>query len=218
MSRPRRLRNRRLLAVTTVLLLAFPGARGADVAQSPLYLTQSVTPLVLLSLSVDHQLFKKAYSDFSDIDDDGQVETTYDDSYDYYGYFYSTKCYDYDSGNGRFEPNGNSPAGGNGHTCAGAQWSGNFLNWATMTRIDIVRKVFYGGKRAVDAGDTVLERALLPTDVHAFAKVFSSADMQDYTPYTDATLSFCNTTLASGDSQDVDTSANPPLVRVAAGS
>ncbi|MGM9139699.1 hypothetical protein ACTFGH_03255, partial [Campylobacter jejuni] len=29
-------------------------------------------------------------------------------------------------------------------------WSGNFLNWATMTRMDILRKVLYGGKRYRD--------------------------------------------------------------------
>src|SRR6185295_10156344 len=61
--------------------------------------------------------------------------------------------------------------------CVGAsagKWSGNFLNWMTMTRMDTVRKLLYGGYRSTDtATDTVLERAYLPTDAHSFAKSYA---------------------------------------------
>ena len=60
-------------------------------------------------------------------------------------------------------PVGNA-TGTNRHYCDGTlgdAWSGNFLNWATMTRIDIVRKILYGGRREVDvAGRTVLRPRL----------------------------------------------------------
>ena len=67
-----------------------------------------------------------------------------------------------------------TPQDAKGNALAGvvARWSGNFLNWATMTRIDVVRKMLYGGYRETDsATSTVLRLALLGTDAHAFAKV-----------------------------------------------
>ncbi|MDR0355671.1 MAG: hypothetical protein LBJ64_08040, partial [Deltaproteobacteria bacterium] len=33
-------------------------------------------------------------------------------------------------------------------------WSGNWLNWMTSSRIDVVRQVLYGGKRVLDTPDT----------------------------------------------------------------
>ena len=104
------------------------------------------------------------------------LDTTYNDAVEYYGYFDSAKCYSYNSGDSRFEPIGTA-SGTHGHECSGA-WSGNFLNWGTMTRLDVVRKVLYGGFRSTDdtgtaLGTTVLERAFLPPDVHAFAKVYA---------------------------------------------
>src|SRR5690554_3814142 len=70
---------------------------SADFAMQPPVLTARETPLVMLGLSVDNQLFYKAYSDYTDIDSDGVIETTYDDSFDYYGYFNSGFCYQYSS-------------------------------------------------------------------------------------------------------------------------
>ncbi|MEJ2362866.1 MAG: PilC/PilY family type IV pilus protein [Gammaproteobacteria bacterium] len=87
-----------------------------------------------------------------------------------------------------------------------------------MTRMDILRKVLYGGYRSTDtAGKTVLERAYFPTDAHSFAKVYSGSDLGDLTPFTGSatTITICNTTpAASGNSQNV---TNPPLMRVANG-
>ncbi len=201
---------------------------SAVISQEPLYLVQEAKPLVMLAVSVDHQLFKKAYPDYSDLDADGVLDTSYTDSFNYYGYFDSSKCYTYDSTDGRFEPTATTPSGANSHHCGTTEWSGNFLNWASMTRIDILRKVLYGGKRSTDtATTTVLERSLVPTDVHAFAKVFtasSGAEMQKYTPYNKTTISMCNVTNQSdgsrttGDSESVNTTNNPPRLLIADGS
>ena len=66
------------------------------------------------------------------------------------------------------------------------QWSGNFLNWAAMTRMDTLRKLLYGGLRSADsAAQTVLERDYLPTDAHAFAKYYNGADISRLTPFRD---------------------------------
>lgn len=189
-----------------------------DIAQKPVFLNPP-DPRVMLVMSRDHELSKKAYNDHSDLNGDGVLETTYTDTIDYYGYFDPKKCYDYSSS--RFDPS-SVAAGANLHHCSG-NWSGNFLNWVSMTRMDVLRKTLYGGLRSNDAngtalGDTVLERALLPNDVHAFAKVFSPAggatDMAKYTPYSNVSMSFCNVTLGSGFSRSTTVE---PIIQIATG-
>ncbi|WP_164880903.1 pilus assembly protein [Aestuariirhabdus litorea] len=187
-------------------------ATSDDFSATPPLLTRSSVPLVMLGMSVDHELFKRAYSDYTDLDADGQLNTTYTDSFDYYGYFDSDWCYSY--GSGEFSPikavDGISD--GSNHYCSSLSgqrlWSGNFLNWASMSRIDLIRKVLYGGKRSTDIdGKTVLERAYLPEDVHAFGKVYQGSDIGQLTPYTSA-VSLCSLSTST-------TSA--PLMRVASG-
>jgi len=122
----------------------------------------------MLNMSKDHQLFYRAYDEFSDLDGDSLPETTYKHSFDYYGYFDSYKCYSYSGSSNRFAPTSTT----SNKYCNG-NWSGNFLNWATMTRMDVVRKVLYGGLRSTDTdSSTVLERASLPSDAHSFAKYY----------------------------------------------
>jgi type IV pilus assembly protein PilY1 len=163
------------------------GAIMANYTASPISAIAQITPLVMLSMSRDHQYFFKAYNDFSDVDGDGVTETTYDDTFEYYGYFHSRLCYEYDDTDQRFEPTGTTDAGDNQHYCLDGQadrFSGNFLNWATMTRMDIVRKLLYGGTRSTDDGSsTVLERAHLPTDAHSFTKYYNLPDLEKLTPF-----------------------------------
>lgn len=121
----------------------------ATISQTPLFLTLSVTPIVMLNVSKDHQLYFKAFDDFSDLDKDAVPDTTYKHSIDYYGYFDSYKCYSYSTTNTRFEPSSTTST----KYCSGL-WSGNFLNWAGMTRIDTIRKILYGGLRSTDIGST----------------------------------------------------------------
>ena len=202
------------LAGTTSALAPIVWAQTSeDFAAAPPLLQSAAPARVMLLLSNDHQLYFKAYTDYTDLDGDGELDTTYNDAFDYYGYFHSGMCYDYSDSSGRFEPAG---AVVSGHQCAG-NWSGNFLNWASMTRMDIVRRVFYGGKRSLDTDtETVLQRTFLPNDAHAFVKVYDG-DVSSYTPYGYDTISMCNVTLATGLSKDVDESVNPPLMRIADG-
>ena len=162
------------------------GAVMANYAARPTSTVAQITPLVMLSMSRDHQYFFKAYNDFSDVDSDGVTETTYDDTFEYYGYFHSRLCYEYNDTNKRFQPTGATDNSDNKHYCLGAQadkFSGNFLNWATMTRMDIVRKLLYGGLRSTDDSTTVLERAHLPTDAHSFTKYYNLPDLKKLTPF-----------------------------------
>jgi type IV pilus assembly protein PilY1 len=208
----------------------------------PPFINKSVPPAVMLMMTKDHRLFFKGYNDLVDLDGskdsvtglpntpsgttDG-VETTYADYIDYVGYFDPKKCYDYASAGttgftdtGRFDPSGaagNSSASGTsyGHTCLG-NWSGNFLNWATMARIDIIRKVLYGGKRVVDDagtstsatsgspgnGLTVLGRTVTPRDAHSWAKVYTGSNVAEFVPssFTSSnTITICNTNSASSE-------------------
>ena len=166
--------------------LSFSGAALAQAllpAIPPNITTSAPRPMIMLNMSRDHQLFYRAYDEFSDLTGDGLPETTYRHSFDYYGYFDSYKCYSYSGISNRFEPTAVTGS----KYCAG-NWSGNFLNWATMTRMDIVRKVLYGGMRTstMDTGSlTVLERANLPTDAHSFAKYYKGADLPLLTPFDD---------------------------------
>jgi len=174
-------------------LTALPvGAQAAslNLDNVPLYIGSNVQPIVMLDITKDHQLHKKAYNDYTDLDGNGVVdsyETTYWHKNNYYGYFDPVKCYQYDTVNNLFVPVGISPGSPPNKYCntfANA-WSGNFLNWATMTRIDLVRKLLYGGKRSTDTSTTtILERDYLPQDGHAFSKFYAGSDIASLTPYT----------------------------------
>ncbi len=194
-------------AVLSVLFSS--AAHAMSLAQAPLFLVTYAEPLVMLNMSNDHQLYFKAYDDYSNLDSSSEAETTYKHSIDYYGYFDSDKCYSYSSG--IFEPTSETAD----KYCSGINWSGNFLNWATMSRMDAVRKILYGGMRSTDtASVTVLERAFIPTDSHSFVKYYDGGDVDQLTPYSTA-ISMCNTTYASsGNSRD---NTDPPLMRVAQG-
>ena len=184
-ARSRSVRRARVVAACLVALQLTPvtPAFALTLAQAPLYAGGAIPPLVMLDLSKDQQLYKKAYNDYSDLDSDGALETTYKHSIDYYGYFDPQKCYTYSTSVNRYEPVAISATK---YCTAGAnQWSGNFLNWATMARMDAVRKLLYGGLRSTDsASDTVLERAYLPADAHAWAKHYAGADIAQLTPFS----------------------------------
>nr|WP_298416122.1 PilC/PilY family type IV pilus protein [uncultured Halomonas sp.] len=194
--------------------------RGGVPYQTPRSAQANVDPRSMIVMSNDHQLFFKAYTDWSDIDGDGIIDDTYKSSINYYGYFDSQSCYDYDDSieGGAFK---RANASGEDYTCSGNKyWSGNFLNWVSMTRIDILRKVLYGGKRFRDNKDktTLLERAYLPYDAHSFVRVVSDNNtLNKNTPFNGQnSVSFCSTTGYTGtrESKDVD---DPPLLRTAIG-
>ena len=191
-------------SVRAVLLLgfAFMGTQALAVNLTPLppYITETKgAPMVMLNMSKDHQLFFKAYNEFSDLDGDGVIETQYKHSYKYYGYFDNQRCYTYNTTTQRYEPVGKVDAAGYcTNVTAANNWNGNFMNWATMTRMDVVRRILYGGFRTEDTASaatpsvsiTVLERAHLPSDAHAFAKYYYGTDVNKLTPFNPAVTTF----------------------------
>jgi type IV pilus assembly protein PilY1 len=204
-------------AVLYLVISVFCSGNPADAANSidyqavPPFVTAGVPPLVMLVMGRNHKLYYEAYNDASDLNDDGKLDVGYNPDIDYYGYFDSYKYYQYSFGNSRFEPRGTTmdkkvPSG---------NWSGDFLNYLTMTRMDCMRKVLYGGLRSTDTStETVLERSFVPQDAHSWGKEYHSVahdgyDIRDYTsldlPKGGSHHLFASTTLSDG---------GDPLLRV----
>lgn len=155
-----------------------------DISQAPIFLRPTVAPSVLLTLSNDHQLYFEAYAEYADLNEDGQADGGYLHEVDYYGYFDSYKCYAYNSSLNRYQPKGVT-ADKYCDSVPDGNWSGNFLNWVSMSRMDVVRKILYGGYRSTDQTDlTVLERVYIPTDAHAWVRYYNGDDLNKLTPFS----------------------------------
>lgn len=167
-----------------------------NIAQVPLLALKSAPGLVMLTMSRDHRLFYAAYNDTSDINNDGVVDVGFKPTITYYGNFVSDRCYDYitsGSNNPLFRPIAIATSTGCkvGTT---QRWHGNWLNWATTSRMDALRRVLYGGYRVVDNAttsaspsftSTVLQAAFIPKDSHVWGKEFRPGrDTYDITQYT----------------------------------
>lgn len=183
-------------------------------------------PMMMLTASRDHTLFSPIYTDYEDIDGDGVDDYTFKPTFRYYGYFDPVKCYSYNpahAAGARFEPTV-AVLSATTHACPqdGRYWSGNFLNWATMTRIDVVRKMMYGGFRREDTlTETTLEMAQLAQDAHAFVKYYAGPDVRSYTPFAfDTDLGGAGLTICSRSTRNSDPTASEPgapVMRVAKG-
>lgn len=219
------------LGVAALAVLAAAPSQAAELALSdvPLFLAPNVPPLNMLVVGRDHKLYYEAYNDASDLNGDGVIDVGYkgylpnptqeqpnNGGIDYYGYFDSYKCYVYQ--NNRFDPVRLTAT----KTCGGAgEWSGDYLNYLTMSRIDALRKVLYGGKREVDTDEmTVLVRSHIPMDAHSWGKEYSADDPFDislYTPFSRPAAGrrhlFANTTPNVNDTSWT-TNNGPPLLRV----
>lgn len=176
---------------------AFNVDEPPPIAQVPLYLRDAVPPLNMLVMGKDHKIYYEAYNDASDLDGDGVLDVGYKGweikqpapsdpnasryKIDYYGYFNSYACYSWQTD--RFVPVSQAP----NKTCTG-QWSGDYLNYLTTSRMDALRRVLYGGFRQVDTeAETILQGAFFPQDAHSWGKEYQSTardgyDIASYTP------------------------------------
>jgi type IV pilus assembly protein PilY1 len=190
-----------LAAAFTAFGAAASRAAPLAIRDTPLFITDNYAPLNMLVMGRDHKLYYEAYNDHSDLNEDTVLDVGYKPAIDYYGYFDPKKCYTYSSSNKRFDPSSVTAD----KKCS-AKWSGNWLNWATTSRLDALRKVLYGGLRSTDAttGLTVLERSHIPQDAHGWVKEYISEavngyKISDYTPYSapaaNSSHLFGNTTL-----------------------
>ena len=209
----------RRLVLVSLSALAAPHVQAAmEIAQWPLFLGGSSTPLVMLVMGRDHKLYYEAYNDASDLNADGVLDTVYKpNEIDYFGLFDSFLCYSY--GSDKFTSISKAAKTGTAKKQCSGSWSGDFLNYLTTSRMDALRKVLYGGYR-IPASDTatgtVLERSYIPQDAHSWGKEYYSVahDGYDISKYAPLALPvsgthhlFANTTL-------LNDSAQKPLLRV----
>lgn len=128
-----------------------PALAATGLADQPIFVA-SVPGNLLLDLSVE---FPTAIS----VANIG----SYADASTYLGYFDPVKCYTYQfntttPNQSYFQATAFS-TGTYSHRCSG-QWSGNFMNWASMQTIDPFRSALSGGYRNVDTPSmTILEKA-----------------------------------------------------------
>ncbi|HSU21734.1 MAG TPA: pilus assembly protein PilY, partial [Variovorax sp.] len=166
------------LPVTALVLLASFGAigqsaapafRAVALASDPLYATTTGDkPAMALSLSVEYPTVGAQYTPGGDID------STYSNANEYLGYYDANSCYTYNrnptetpaagltvSDYRRFDRVGPTTST-TVRSCSNA-FSGNFLNWASSSAIDMLRLALSGGDRYIDTPElTVLQRAVIP--------------------------------------------------------
>jgi len=186
---------------------------AAPESNPPVHVSQGATPLVMLTMARDHSLFFGAYNDLTDLEGTGAVNFKFLPTFEYGGLFNSAYCYAYtgktDSTNtlpagldSYFKPVGDADPlssayanpGGCTSGASATKWSGNWLNYVTTSRIDAMRVALYGGHRIKDGvytdprPVTLLRRAYIPQDGHAWAKEYTSVavngyDISKYTPF-----------------------------------
>lgn len=122
-------------------------------------------PAMALALSVEFPTVGAQYRGASD----------YSAAKEYIGYYDHQGCYTYNDAPTetprtgltakdykRFDRTGSVASPGS-RKCSGEQFSGNFLNWASNSAIDMMRMALSGGDRYIDNENlTILQRAVLP--------------------------------------------------------
>lgn len=141
------------LLLPVVLLLATHANALVPVSPSPLAGTGDTDgPNVLLALSIEFPTAGRAYKGVN----------TFTNTTEYVGYFDSNLCYRYvtndtQAGVEYFDPVSQVLSMAN-RNCGDGYWSGNFLNWAASTSIDIFRTTMTGGTRIVDTTSKTILR------------------------------------------------------------
>ncbi|WP_273527988.1 PilC/PilY family type IV pilus protein [Pseudomonas sp.] len=139
-----------------------PSIPALALATEPLFgASTNEKPAIALALSVEYPTVGAQYRD-----------ATYSPANEYLGYYDAEACYTYNNAPTetprtglttqdykRFDRTGAATA----RKCTGEQFSGNFLNWASNSAIDMLRMALSGGDRYIDEENlTVLQRAILP--------------------------------------------------------
>jgi len=184
-----------LLVAIFLTALASPlpsKAEMNDYCVVPPYVVQNIQPNVMLVVDTSGSMFNFAYTDGF------QTPTTTDDhsctstdpcsgytnpgvypDYKYYGYFDPDSWYTYSTSGSKFVVSRLKSAGAKAST----EWDGSFLNWVTMRRVDVLRKVLTGGKKGVGEGTGFdrIEGEIADCDARGTIKSFNAGN---YTPYS----------------------------------
>ncbi|AYQ29008.1 MULTISPECIES: pilus assembly protein [unclassified Polaromonas] len=145
-----------------------PSIPAITLATSPLFAaTGGDKPAITLALSVEAPTVGAQYlAGVHAVTDD-----TYTNAKEYLGYYDAESCYTYNNAPTETPQTGQTTADykrfdrsgpATSRMCTNA-FSGNFLNWASSSAIDMLRLSLTGGDRYIDRPDlTILQRAVLP--------------------------------------------------------
>ena len=146
-----------------------PAYPAVNLAAEPLYAAVTVDkPTLALALSVE---FPTAGAQYPAPVRAATTDNSYDSAREYLGYYDAESCYSYNNAPTETPASGFTAADykrfdriglATGRRCTDA-FSGNFLNWASNSAIDMLRLALSGGDRYIDTPDlTILQRAVLP--------------------------------------------------------
>lgn len=174
---------------------AASGSTASNIAFSalpPLSAAQPVKPNVIVSFDNSGSMLAPAYNEFSGTLGLGVTHDDFDSTKTYYGYFEAEK-YTYDTTNNWFTKD------------ASGDWDGNFLNWVTMRRVDVARKVLIGGK--------VRRARTVSTDTYTSVRTEVTVGTDDYwvlEAQVDTMTDFDNTFVKVEDAADGTASSYTP--------
>jgi type IV pilus assembly protein PilY1 len=136
-----------VLLLTVVPQVAFSDM--SDYCSAPPYVTRTIAPNIMILMDNSEDMMGPAYTD-----EEYSPNATKDN---YFGYFEPTGCYSESSNtfnevlNVSATPNRSYNAG---ESCpVTAPYRGNLLNWATMSKFDVLQKVLIGGNSASKQGN-----------------------------------------------------------------
>ena len=196
------------IVAAALLSLIFTGAawamQNADYCQMPSYVVQNVQPNILILLDNSGSMFNFAYVDTDingNVTNDCSVNpcTGFDPTQTYYGYFNSNKWYQYSSNVFSADTNTNAATIGSSITNPNpaSDWNGNFLNWLTMRRADIVRKALTGGNFTNDNNKNSFLVGI-GVDYYGrglYKQITSPLSISNYTPLSNNNISFQSSTV-----------------------
>ncbi|RYX91007.1 MAG: pilus assembly protein PilY [Comamonadaceae bacterium] len=148
-----------------------PLVAAVQLSSEPLHALGGDKPAVVLAMAVTETTAGAQYRGEAGV----ATDASYENTTEYIGYHDSGSCYAYNDKPSevpapglqaadykRFDRLGAAGSASRSRICADG-FSGNFLNWATSSSLDIVRLALSGGDRIIDTSElTVLQRAVLP--------------------------------------------------------
>ena len=175
---------------------------------------EEVPPNVMFVMGRDHNLFTAAYSDYTPLTENNSADyfyTIYHPEFIYEGMFASDMCYKYDKLPNPVDEDHNKAwvptsmamskkasshdgtVSADVYYCGDEKWLGNFMNYVTASRLDVIKTALYGGTRLLKSDNTqydytwkdksispVLTHTDVLIDAHAWAKVFSPKMYENY--------------------------------------
>jgi len=143
-----------------------------SLASEPLYAKGTRDkPTLTLALSVEFPTVGAQYSNPSS----STLDDTYAPTTEYVGYYDADSCYTYNNAPTEVASTATNYAdykrfvragAASNRACAGTGFSGNFMNWATSSAVDMLRMGLTGGDRILDTSTlTVLQRAVIQRDM-----------------------------------------------------